>query len=249
MGGQRMNARRTSWAINRLWRAPSVIRDVLLDAGEMVSQSSFARMHRLVRPYTVLGHARLLALHRAVRQVVERRIPGEIVECGTARGGSAALLALTLKDLGADRRVWVFDTFEGLPTPTARDRDATEAWHYAGTHRGDLFSVQELFERLGILGQCRFIKGLFKDTLAGSGIGAIAVLHIDCDWYESVRVCLEQLYDRVSPGGIIQIDDYGHWAGARTAVEEFLLGRAPDACLRWVDYTGRQLIKSAGPPS
>jgi len=69
------------------------------------------------------------------------------------------------------------------------------------------------------------------------------VLHLDGDWYESVRVCLEYLYDRVTPGGVIQIDDYGHWEGARRAVDEFISNRGIRAPLRQLDYTGRQLIK------
>ena len=72
---------------------------------------------------------------------------------------------------------------------------------------------------------------------------AIAVLHLDGDWYDSVKVCLEHFYDRVSPGGIIQIDDYGHWQGARKAVDEFMATRHITVPLRYLDYTGRQLVK------
>lgn len=67
--------------------------------------------------------------------------------------------------------------------------------------------------------------------------------HLDCDWYESVKVCLDHLYDRVSPGGLIQIDDYGHWKGARKAVNEFFLRRSIEVRLRRLDYSGRQMIK------
>jgi hypothetical protein len=74
-------------------------------------------------------------------------------------------------------------------------------------------------------------------------VSPIAVLHLDGDWHDSVWTCFEQLYHRVSPGGIIQIDDYGHWAGARKATDTFLGRHAPGVRLRYVDYTGRQMTK------
>src|SRR5207244_2320137 len=77
----------------------------------------------------------------------------------------------------------------------------------------------------------------------GPDVSAIVVLHLDGDWYDSVKVCLAHLYDRVSPGGIIQIDDYGHWQGARKAVDEFMAARHITVPLRYLDYTGRQLVK------
>ena len=87
------------------------------------------------------------------------------------------------------------------------------------------------------------VKGLFQDTLATAGVRSIAVLHLDCDWYDSVKACLDHLYDRVSPGGIIQFDDYGHWAGTRKAVDDFFRHRAIELRLRRLDYTGRQFVK------
>jgi hypothetical protein len=104
--------------------------------------------------------------------------------------------------------------------------------------------VEELFRRLGILEQSTLVKGLFQNSLPVAGIKTISVLHIDGDWYESVKTCLDQLYDQVAPGGVIQIDDYGHWAGARKAVHEFLARRGINSRLRYIDYTGRQLFKS-----
>ena len=180
---------------------------------------------------------------RAVQHVVSKGIPGDVVECGSARGGSAALMGLTLKSLGAHRNLWLFDTFEGLPPPSAADPDHDIAELYTGAFRGGDDEVGALFERLGILEGTRMVKGLFQDTLPTAEVGAVAVLHLDGEWYESVRVCLEQLYDRVSPGGVIQFDDYGHWEGARRAVDEFLERRLIRAPLLRVDYTGRALVK------
>lgn len=221
----------------------SLALDAVLKAWDSISQGEFAGLYRLVRGYTMSSNARLRGLFRAVKSAIDQNIPGDVVECGTARGGSAALMGLALKQAGEARTLWVFDTFEGLPPPSTADPDYEIAKLYTGSCRGDLAEVRALFARIGILDQTRLVKGLFQDTLPTSGLGAIAVLHVDGDWYESVKVCLDYLYDRVSPGGVIQIDDYGHWAGARTAVDEFLLHRRIDVPLTRLDYTGRQFIK------
>ena len=218
-------------------------RDVLLDVHDVFSPAEFSRLYRSVRPYSMSGNTRLRGLYWAVQHVVTHDIPGDIVECGTARGGSAALMGLTLKKRQARRMLWVFDTFEGLPAPSERDPDFEIAALYTGSCLGTLDEVQELFEKLGILAEANFVKGLFQTTVPKSEVGSIAVLHLDGDWYESVRVCLDHLYDRVSPGGVIQIDDYGHWEGARAAVDDFMNERGIHTRLRHLDYTGRQMIK------
>lgn len=222
----------------------SYARNILLDMWSLVSRDEFSRIYRLVHPYTMVSNARLHGLYNAVRHVVSNNIAGDIVECGTARGGSAALMGLTLKRVGANRTLWVFDTFEGLPEPTRNDPDWEIAKNYTGSCRGEIEQVTSLFEGLEILPYSKLVKGLFQDTLPRSEVREIAVLHLDGDWYDSVMTCLEHLYDRVSPGGIIQIDDYGHWAGARKAVNEFINERCPGVKLSLLDYEGRQLTKS-----
>ncbi len=228
--------RDSSWLLSQA-------QDLILRSWDSASNSEFARLYRQIRPYTMSSNARLRGLYRGVRSVVSNQTPGDVVECGTARGGSAALMGLTLNRLGARRGLWVFDTFEGLPPPTLDDPDFETAKLYTGECRGELEEVVALFERLGILSNTSFVKGLFQETLPACEVQKIAFLHIDGDWYDSVRVCLDHLYDRVSPGGIIQIDDYGHWAGARKAVDEFLRQRSIDVPLERLDYTGRQFVK------
>jgi len=221
----------------------SQARDACLHAHDSLASTPFARHYRAVRLYTMSGNARLRGLYGAVHEVAARNVPGDVVECGTARGGSAALMGLALKELGAARTLWVFDSFAGIPPPTDSDPDKHIAELYTGDFRGELDDVRALFERLGILERVRLVKGLFQDTVPGCAVGPIAVLHLDGDWYDSVMVCLEHLYDRVSRGGIIQIDDYGHWEGARKAVDEFMQRRAIRVPLRYLDYTGRQFTK------
>lgn len=229
--------------IDKMYRR---LRDIpwrLSQARDALFPSQYGHLYHTVRPYTMCGYARLRGLYQAIRYVVKCNVRGDVVECGTARGGSAALMGLVLKELGADRTLWVFDTFEGLPPPTDADPDYEVATLYAGSCRGELTEVQNLFKYCDILSQSKFIKGLFQQTVLTSEIENIAVLHIDGDWYESVKVCLDHLYDRVNPRGVIQIDDYGQWSGARKAVNEFLDQRGITVRLRYLDYTGRQFIK------
>ncbi len=103
--------------------------------------------------------------------------------------------------------------------------------------------VKSSMQQLGISGGIEFVPGLFQETLLSPAVTTIALLHVDGDWYESVKVCLDSLYDKVSPGGVIQFDDYGHWAGARKAVDEFMQNRGIRSALRRLDFSGRQLIK------
>lgn len=196
-----------------------------------------------VEPYTMLSRQRLIALERSVQSMVRGRVVGDIVECGTAAGGSAALMALWLKRLGSDKTVYVFDTFEGLPPPTSDDPDYEKACQYTGRCRGELDEVKDLFQQLGVLDRAVFIKGDFRDTLPGCGINRIALLHLDGDWYASTKVCLTYFYDRVEPGGVVHVDDYGAWQGCRKAVDEFFAVRGVVPAMRAVDYTGRVITK------
>jgi len=218
---------------------------VLVDAWHSVSPHEFSLMFRRVRPYTMCSSARLRGLHTAVCRIIETGVAGDLVECGCARGGSAALLGLTLKGLGVRRPLWLFDTFEGLPAPSTKDPDFEIAKLFTGDCAGSLAEVQQLFQRFEIADDVHFVKGLFQETLPVANIREIAVLHIDGDWYYSVKSCLENLYDKVSPGGVIQFDDYGYWKGARKAVDEFFRNRGVDLPLERLDYSGRLLIKPA----
>jgi O-methyltransferase len=210
---------------------------------DLVSPSEFSSLYRKIRPYTMCSNARLHGLYRAVRHVVCHDVPGDIVECGSARGGSAALMALTLQQLGAHRNLWLFDTFEGLPAPTSNDPDYDIANLFTGTCVGTVENVRQLFHRLNVDSGVNFVKGLFQETLRASQVLQIAVLHIDGDWHESVKVCLDEFYDKVVPGGVIQFDDYGYWKGARRAIDEFFEKRRISPKLVRLDYSGRFLIK------
>jgi predicted O-methyltransferase YrrM len=215
----------------------------LTEAWDLISPSEFSSLYRQVRSHTMCSNARLRGLYRSLHHVVDRNLPGDIVECGCARGGSAALMALTLRQLQSPRKLWLFDTFAGLPAPTSHDPDFELADLFTGTCIGTLDEVREFFHRLDAADNVEFVPGLFQETLPTAAVSQIVVLHIDGDWYESVKVCLESLYDKVVPGGVIQLDDYGYWQGARKAVDEFVKARRIQAPLQKLDYSGRFLIK------
>ena len=208
---------------------------LVADAWDRLSRSEFSALYRQVRNYTLCSNARLRSLYRSVRYIVSENVAGDIVECGSAQGGSAALMALTLRRVRARRKLWLFDTFEGLPAPSANDPDFEIADLFTGTCIGTLEEVRGLFVQLNVVEQVEFVKGLFQETLPVTPISQIAVLHIDGDWYESVKTCLELLYDKVAPNGVIQFDDYGYWQGARRAIDEFLGRRRITVPLRRVD--------------
>jgi hypothetical protein len=214
----------------------------LAESAESFRPTEFGELLSYVRSFTMLSHGRLRGLYRAVRHVVAEGIPGDVVECGTCEGGSALLMAMTLKRHGAQRHVWAFDTFEGMPAPG--EKDPASAQQYTGTLSQDIEHVRAIFHRWDIREGFSLVKGLFENTVPIAEVKTIAVLHLDGDWYSSVKVCLDHLYDKVSPGGIVQIDDYGHWAGARRAVHEFFDERGIHPDLKFVDSGGRQFIKA-----
>ena len=181
------------------------------------------RMLRIMPGHTMVAPARLVNLHRAVEVVEREGLPGDLVECGSWNGGSAAILGAACE---RPRTVWVFDSFEGLPAPDARDGATAQQRFFPGWCKGDPARVRAAFRKLGVPeARLRIVPGWFQDTLPGAAVGPIAVLHVDADWYESVRCVLHAFYDRVVPGGVIVMDDYVKWEGCRRALHEFFEAR------------------------
>jgi O-methyltransferase len=203
------------------------------------------RMMRLVyrvRGYTAVFVPRLVALYKLSEEINRRSLRGDLVECGVYNGGSAAIMASFCEKSPLNRYIWLFDSFEGLPKPT--DKDGDEAPPYEGWCHGDLVKVRRILQKLHIPeSRVHIVKGWFQETFPTVQIPEIAILHIDADWYESVKLCLEKFYDSVQPGGYIVLDDYGDWEGCRIATDEFLKKRALDIKLTQVDYTGSYFQK------
>jgi O-methyltransferase len=186
---------------------------------------SLAEPYRSIFPYTQVHPVRQENLARIGREIEERLIPGAIVECGVLDGGTAALMGFATKD----RPIHLFDSWEGLPDTSEKDGDA-KMW--AGDVVGSPRRVVSVFKALRVdLDRVIFHKGWFDSTFPKAKIPQIALLHIDADFYESVRLALETWEPCVSPGGYIQIDDYSSFIGCRRAVDEYLVSH-PTLTLR-----------------
>lgn len=209
-----------------------------------------------VKPYTMTSPERVIGLCDAVRYVVANGVEGAIVECGVWRGGSSMAAALMLSALGAaDRDLYLFDTFEGMSEPGELDRRASDAagaaellatsakgdkvWAYSPLDevRKNLASTGYPIERIS------FIQGKVENTIPGGAPERIALLRLDTDWYESTRHELEHLFPRLVPGGVLIIDDYGAWEGARRAVDEYIGAGKVKILLNRIDETGRVGVK------
>jgi hypothetical protein len=175
--------------------------------------------------HTMIGEVRLRNLRDLCEQVIAEGIPGDFIETGVWRGGACILMRAVLKAHGvADRRVFVADSFEGLPPPDASQypADAGDTHFQMEELAVSVEKVQGHFAKYGLLDeQLVFLKGWFKDTLPTAPIRQLAVLRLDGDMYESTMDGLRNLYDKVSPGGFVIVDDYGCVAGCKKAIHDF----------------------------
>jgi O-methyltransferase len=191
---------------------------------------------------TMIGSLRLDNLQKCVADVLERDVPGDLIETGTWRGGAAIFMRAMLKAYGdADRVVWVADSFEGLPAPDPNsypEDEGDRSWTHAEL-AVSLEEVQANFQRYGMLDeQVRFLPGWFRDTLPSAPIKELAVLRLDGDMYESTMVALNSLYLKLHPGGYVIIDDYGALHRCRAAVDDFRAAHGIRDELTWIDWTG-----------
>jgi O-methyltransferase len=208
-----------------------------------------------IRRATMTSPQRCLRLWKQCQEIFQRKIPGAIVECGVWRGGSAALMALAARHYGETRDFHLFDSFEGLPEPSAAD-DAASIAYSGGRSSGQLVPIGEctadvdqvktlLFKNLDLdPAAFHFHIGWFQSTVpsASPAIDGIALLRLDGDWYESTKVCLEEFYPKLVSGGTIILDDYFAWKGCRDATEEYRarhdittpMTRIDDAAAYWL---------------
>jgi hypothetical protein len=186
------------------------------------------------RRYTMTTAVRCRELWNQSCWILQEKVPGCFVECGVWRGGSAAIMGLASRHCGQMRDLHLFDSFEGLPEPTQKDGEAAIIYS-GGRSSGELKSLNQckagrdevqkfLLNGLRLdRSKIYFHVGWFQNTVPSdaSGLGPIALLRLDGDWYESTRICLEHLYPLVSTGGIIILDDYFMWEGCKKATDEF----------------------------
>jgi len=232
------------------------------DLDRLVLDPAAQRIVDRTLPFTMTGVPRLHALVDAVRYCVKRELPGAFAECGVWRGGSVMAMLLTLRDLGVeDRDVYLYDTFEGMTQPTEHDVSAIEpaalaTWSESGARgerpwaqlfSGEVYDEQAVRRNVLSTGypseRIHFVRGPVEETIPATAPGRLALLRLDTDWYESTRHELVHLYPRLADGGVLIVDDYGHWEGARLACEEYFGSQAAPVLLSRVDYTARIAIK------
>ena len=175
--------------------------------------------------YTMLGLRRLDNVQQAIEDILERKVPGDLIETGVWRGGCTIFMRAILKHYGVtDRTVWVADSFQGNPKPNTAVYGEYAGWDLSEEEcfRASLEEVKANFARFGLLDQhVQFLKGWFRDTLPNAPIQKLALLRLDGDLYESTMDALRALYHRVSPGGYVIVDDYHDWPSCKKAVEDF----------------------------
>jgi hypothetical protein len=202
---------------------------------------------------TMTSSERVYALYKAVEYLCAARIAGDFVECGVWRGGSMMCAALTLlQKADTSRRLYLYDTFEGMVPPDERDIN------FRGTPATALLEAEQRSEQSYIWGyspldavrqnmistgypeeQIGYVCGAVEETIPATMPESIALLRLDTDWYTSTLHELRHLFPRLAKGGVLIIDDYGHWQGARRAVDEYFASSDVRILLNRIDYTGR----------
>lgn len=219
-------------------------------------EPEFLAIYERCRPYTETSIERLHSLYTLAAYIVRHNIPGDVVECGVHRGGAMMCLALSLLEHhSTSRKLYLYDTFAGMTEPEPVDVDylgepAWKTWkemERPGFNEWMYASLEEVRRHLLATGypesQIVFVKGRVEETLPATAPDCISLLRLDSDWYASTRHELIHLYPRLISGGALFIDDYGHFRGARKAVDEYFSENRERVLLVRVDYTGRLLVK------
>lgn len=238
-----------------LVREPKSIPDSIRAAIPEASETDIALISQALT-ISLTGPERLWALLHSVRYLEANEISGDFVECGVWKGGSSFLMAKALQMLGSDRNLWLFDTFDGMVEPTEKDialdgssakvlmerdkdrKKTSDIWAIAPESE-----VRDNMARSGYpLKQINFVRGDVKDTLQSETLRSVALARLDTDWYESTKHELAMIMPRMVSGGVVIVDDYGHFSGSRQAVDEWLREAKLHPLLNRIDYTGRVWI-------
>ena len=239
------------YTITKSEKSPELYPDII--------NTEFWEIYQFCSHYTMTSVARMYALFCAVDYVLSHHIKGSFVECGVWRGGSSMLIAKMLHNRNiTDRKIYLYDTFEGMSMPTKNDfdlsgRSASELLD-ENTHNKEesvwcLADLDDVQHNLRLTGfpetNLIYTKGKVEDTIPGSmPAGSIALLRLDTDWYESTKHELNHLFPILEINGVLIIDDYGHWEGCRKAVDEYFSEHQTGMLLNRIDYTGRIGVKS-----
>ena len=219
---------------------------------DIAQDKSFLEIYEKVRNYSMVEIERSFALYQSIRYIIANNIKGDLVECGVWKGGSAMLVAYTLMKAGiTDRKIFLYDTFEGMVKPGENDGEfEKKEWEKLKVN-GDrsnwcLSSIEEVQTNMYKTGYPKesivFVKGKVEETIPGKLPAQIALLRLDTDWYDSTKHELTHLYPLLEKGGVLIVDDYGAWEGARKATDEYFATYGP-VYLNRIDFTGRLVIK------
>ncbi len=194
------------------------------------------------KAHTMIGLKRLANIQMLMERVIVDNVPGDFIETGVWRGGACILMRAVLDAYGiTDRKVWLADSFEGLPRPD-EDKypaDSGDKFHTFLELQVSLEEVKQNFEKYGLLDdQVQFIKGWFKDTLPNAPIEKLALLRLDGDMYESTIDALNALYDKISVGGYVIVDDYHVVPACKSAIHDFLSKRNLNPAIEEIDGVG-----------
>ncbi len=223
---------------------------------DILQDEQFLKYYKAVRPCTMTSVERLYSLLLALRYISANNISGDFVECGVWKGGSSMLMALHLREItNQDTKIFMYDTFAGMPPPGKFDTDAS------GKQASDLLetaektqdiwaisTLDEVEQNLRSTGlpasQIKYVVGKVEDTIPQTMPEKISLLRLDTDWYESTQHELQHLYPRLVNGGVLIIDDYGFWKGSRKAVDEYFASLGILPLLQRIDDTGRMFVKA-----
>jgi len=220
-------------------------------------EKEFRDIYWKCKSYTMTSLARMYSVYKATQHIIKNNVQSDIVECGVWKGGSMMVSAFALENLNhLERKIFLYDTYEGMSKPTEKDvpaltkidtqaewnksqKDNFNDWCYS--------SLNEVKKNLSLTGYPQdkmvFVKGKVEDTIPKIIPEKISILRLDTDWYESTYHELTHLFPRLSHGGILIIDDYGYWKGAKEAVDKYFKEQKYPAFLNRIDYTGRLVIK------
>ncbi len=232
-------------------------KDELIMPRDLAEDKEFMELYEFCRPYTMTSPERMFGLYQSVRYIIENNIEGDFVECGVWKGGSSMLIARLLTKLNIfNRNIYLYDTFEGMTQPSDIDKDfagveakvlleeakiedSNSVWCYSALEevQNNLFSTGYQRDRI------RFVKGKVEETIPGIMPGLVAILRLDTDWYESTSHELKYLYPLIQNKGILILDDFGHWEGAKNATLEYFRKENDFPLINRLDYTGRLIIK------
>ncbi|RMH68590.1 MAG: macrocin O-methyltransferase [Gemmatimonadetes bacterium] len=212
-----------------------------LYTGRQVGEHIHNDLQHLVYAHTMIGRKRLENVEYCLNEIIKNDIPGDLIECGVWHGGVCIFMrgVLAVHEI-SDRTVWVADSFEGLPLPE-RPEDEPLQLHKENVPglSVSLQTVQENFRRYDLLdSQVKFVKGWFKDTLPTVSVQQLALLRVDGDLFGSTWQVLTALYEKVSAGGFVIIDDYGAVPQCKSAVQKFRQTHTITAPLHPIDWTG-----------